>query len=243
MGKLDLSRELEYANRCAKEFIDSADSLEKKYADLLSTAFAAACRVCFQFGDNRPLEIMDLLLLLRAKWEMHRQEFADLRFDGWPETPDMVFNVFEGNSARELAGKFTAAVVERLYAADKQGVLFAIEEEGKADESALNEWALRAAAELRNRLRMNNPEIFKENTDSLILKLDDEAERFFAGKKLPPNLITLPVAVKEFLVSRATLKRLIAKGKLHSYRSPKAAKNAPHLVDAREVAAYFPRKK
>lgn len=243
MKKLDLSQELEYANRCIEELSSTSDSLEKKYADLLSTAFAAACRVCFQFGDNRPLEIMDLLLFLRATWEMHRQEFKTLRFDGWPETPDMVFNVFEGNSAREIAGMFTAAVVERLYAADKQGVLFAIEEEGKADESALNEWALRAAADLRDRLDLSNPAIFKQNTESLMLKLKKEAERFLAGKKLPPNLITLPVAVKEFLVSRATLKRLIAKGKLHSYRSPKAAKNAPHLVDAREVAAYFPRKK
>ncbi len=134
-------------------------------------------------------------------------------------------------------------MVERLYAADKQGALLELEEEGKVDESALNEWALRAAADLRDRLDLSNPAIFKQNADSLMLKLDKEAERFFAGKKLPPNLITLPVAVKEFLVSRATLKRLIAKGKLHSYRSPKAAKNAPHLVDAREVAAYFPRKK
>jgi len=187
MKKLDLSRELEYANRCAKEFIDSADSLEKKYVNLLSTAFAAACRVCFQFGDNRPLEIMDLLLFLRATWEMHRQEFKTLRFDGWPETPGMVFNifaknsVFTGNSALEIAGKITAAVAERLYAADKQGALLELEEEGKVDESALNEWALRAAADLRDRLDLSNPEIFKENTDSLILKLDDEAERFFAG--------------------------------------------------------------
>jgi len=181
MGKLDLSRELEYANRCAKEFIDSADSLEKKYADLLSTAFAAACRVCFQFGDNRPLEIMDLLLLLRAKWEMHRQEFADLRFDGWPETPDMVFNVFEGNSAREIAGMFTAAMVERLYAADKQGALLELEEEGKVDESALNEWALRAAAELRNRIDLSNPVYVKRDAKVLYRMLQKEAERFFAG--------------------------------------------------------------
>jgi hypothetical protein len=181
MKKLDLSRELEYANRCAKEFIDSADSLEQKYVNLLSTAFAAACRVCFQLGDNRPLEIIDLLLLLRAKWEMYRQEFTDLRFDGWPKTPGMIFNGFTGNSARELAGKFTAAVVERLSAADNQGVLFELEEEGKVDESALNEWALRAAAELRNRIDLSDPAYLKQDGEALNRMLQKEAERFFAG--------------------------------------------------------------
>lgn len=181
MKKLDLSRELEYANRCAKEFIDSADSLEKKYVNLLSTAFAAACRVCFQFGDNRPLEIMDLLLFLRATWEMHRQEFKTLRFDGWPETPRMVFNGFIGDSVRELAGKFTAAVAERLSAADHQGVLFELEEEGKVDESALNEWALRAAAELRNRIDLSDPAYLKQDGEALNRMLQKEAERFFAG--------------------------------------------------------------
>jgi hypothetical protein len=113
MGKLDLSRELEYANRCAKEIIDSADSLEKKYVNLLGTAFAAACRVCFRFGDNRPLEIMDLLLFLRATWEMHRQEFKTLRFDGWPETPGMVFNIFAKNCRKVYRCGGRAAVCSR----------------------------------------------------------------------------------------------------------------------------------
>jgi predicted transcriptional regulator len=93
----------------------------------------------------------------------------------------MVFNVFEGNSAREIAGMFTAAMVERLYAADKQGALLELEEEGKVDESALNEWALRAAAELRNRIDLSNPVYVKRDAKVLYRMLQKEAERFFAG--------------------------------------------------------------
>ena len=58
----------------------------------------------------------------------------------------------------------------------------------------------------------------------------------------PKHLISAAVAVKEFSISRATIKRLIAEGKLKTYRKS-SHKNAPHLIDAVEIAALYPRRK
>lgn len=53
----------------------------------------------------------------------------------------------------------------------------------------------------------------------------------------PKQPISLEVAVGQFSVSRATLKRMIAQGRLKSYRPENAPYNAPHIIDAVELAA------
>ena len=58
-------------------------------------------------------------------------------------------------------------------------------------------------------------------------------------QKTPQDLITLCVAVKEYHVSRATLKRLIKNKQLHSYRPAKAPKNSPHIVSRAEIESRY----
>ena len=74
------------------------------------------------------------------------------------------------------------------------------------------------------------------------IEFEPEAER----KKntiIPDNLITLAVAAKEFHVSTVTLKRLIKEKKIKSYRPKGVAGNSKHLVDAKVIAAYYPRRR
>ena len=58
----------------------------------------------------------------------------------------------------------------------------------------------------------------------------------------PKNLITLTVAIENFIVSRLTLLRAIKENRLKTYRPENAAKNAQHKVDAVEVAKIWPRR-
>ncbi len=60
------------------------------------------------------------------------------------------------------------------------------------------------------------------------------------GEKQP--FITLLVAVKEYTVSRSTLKRAITKGHLESHRPPNAPKNAPHRVSRAAIEAIWPKR-
>jgi hypothetical protein len=59
---------------------------------------------------------------------------------------------------------------------------------------------------------------------------------------VPKDLISLLAAVKDCMVSRSTLKRAIADGRLKSYRPRNAAQNAPHKVSRTDVVAIWPRR-
>ena len=61
-------------------------------------------------------------------------------------------------------------------------------------------------------------------------------------KKDKLNLITIAVAVKNFHVSTATIKRRIKAGTLKSHRPDNSPKNSPHRVDAKEIAADYTKK-
>lgn len=62
------------------------------------------------------------------------------------------------------------------------------------------------------------------------------------GEQPKKHLMTLTVAVREFSVSRSTLKRKIKNKKLKTYRQENATKNSAVLIDVVEVAKLWPRK-
>jgi hypothetical protein len=79
---------------------------------------------------------------------------------------------------------------------------------------------------------------------SLIELLDScgDADRKLQAKsesEKPADTITLLVAVKEYGVSRSTLKRRIGKGEIKSYRKQNASKNSPHLIRRTEIEQYY----
>jgi len=86
------------------------------------------------------------------------------------------------------------------------------------------------------------------NAVKLLLHALNESQRRFikktssnaGGEKNKPNdLITLLVAVKEYRVSRATLKRAIKVGNLKSYRKRSAPKNSPHMISRKDIERYY----
>ena len=64
----------------------------------------------------------------------------------------------------------------------------------------------------------------------------DEAE------KKPDDLITLVVAMSNYVVSRPTLERHIQKGSIKSYRPKGSPTNAPHEISEKEVASRWPKR-
>jgi hypothetical protein len=56
------------------------------------------------------------------------------------------------------------------------------------------------------------------------------------------DAIRLSVAIEKFQVSRATLRRAIAKGDLKSYRSENVPAPVPHLVSEAELERLYPRR-
>jgi len=60
--------------------------------------------------------------------------------------------------------------------------------------------------------------------------------------KIPPDVITSAVAIKEFCVSPATLRRAAKDGRLQDYRAPGHAENAPLQLSRTQVARYWPKR-
>lgn len=58
----------------------------------------------------------------------------------------------------------------------------------------------------------------------------------------PRDLITLEIAVADYLVSRSTLKRRIKAKTIKSYRPKNSPKNAKHIVSRAEIEQYCQRK-
>lgn len=72
----------------------------------------------------------------------------------------------------------------------------------------------------------------------------DGGDKVEAGKEdkkvtIPDDLIPLKVAIKDYDVSRATLKRDIEKGKLRSYRDKNTC---PHRISRTKVQNMYPRR-
>lgn len=59
----------------------------------------------------------------------------------------------------------------------------------------------------------------------------------------PGDLITLEIAVADYLVSRSTLKRRIEAKTIKSYRPKNSPKNAKHLIRRTDIERYYQRKK
>ena len=90
-------------------------------------------------------------------------------------------------------------------------------------------------AEFVQRLHPDEIDVLsKQNTAG-----DDEGKKK-GKKKYTDDLITLAVAVKDYAVSRSTLKRAIADGRLKSYRPHNAPRNALYKVSRAQVAANWP---
>ncbi len=62
------------------------------------------------------------------------------------------------------------------------------------------------------------------------------------SEKTRPDIITLTVAIADYNVSRATLKRAVKARVLRSYRNASAPSNSHQLVDRNEVASRWPRR-
>jgi hypothetical protein len=76
-----------------------------------------------------------------------------------------------------------------------------------------------------------------------ILKADAEKAAAAGGGETPGDLITTAVALRDYLVSRTTLRRLVAEGKIHDYRKPGHKKNAALILSRAEVASKYPSNK
>lgn len=63
------------------------------------------------------------------------------------------------------------------------------------------------------------------------------------GGETPDDLIATAVAVRDYRVSRSTLRRLVAEGKIHDYREPGHKKNAALKLSRAEVASKYPSSK
>jgi hypothetical protein len=59
----------------------------------------------------------------------------------------------------------------------------------------------------------------------------------------PTDLITTAVAIRDFVVSRTTLRRLVAAGQFHDYRESRHSANATLKLSREEVAARYPSRK
>lgn len=193
MEKFDYSKEHNAARQSIDRILASTDTPEKKYIDLLQLAFYSAHQICLCAADGRMLMIRNLLAFSFAKTAMHTPIFWCVRFDGWPETPGITFNIFARQSARELAGAFTAAVSGRLFAAEPKDLLYNMEEQEDITHSEFVDWLARAFSNLRDALDLDNSVIFNRDAESLAYKLASEAKVYFADAILdePNNLIAL----------------------------------------------------
>lgn len=69
-----------------------------------------------------------------------------------------------------------------------------------------------------------------------------EAQAKAQKAQTPDDLITTEIAVQEYFVSEATIRRKIKAGQLHDYRPPNAPKNSKLLLSRAEVARLYPRR-
>jgi hypothetical protein len=182
MEKLNYAAERKSALSSIEKICGSSESPEKKYIELLQTAFDSAHRICNSASSGRPLDLRDLLTFSFARPAMYKLEVASLNFDGWPETSGIIFNIFARQSAMELAGAFVAAVVGRLYATEPLDFLRKLEKQDEIEMSAMTDWLERAFSNLRDRLDLSNPTYFDRDSQLLALQLDAESERFFNEK-------------------------------------------------------------
>ncbi len=78
-----------------------------------------------------------------------------------------------------------------------------------------------------------------------VQELERWAEKTAAEKpqvgagEIPDDTITLAIAVKDYMVSRSTLKRKIENGDLKTYRPANAPKNGGHRVSRKEIETFF----
>lgn len=79
----------------------------------------------------------------------------------------------------------------------------------------------------------------------LLLRLHPEATppARLAGTAAPDDLVTTEIAVEQFFVSEATIRRKIKAGELRDYRPAGAPKNAKLLLSRAELSRLFARKK
>ena len=62
-------------------------------------------------------------------------------------------------------------------------------------------------------------------------------------EEIPEDLITLEVAVADYLVSRSTLKRHIKAKTIKSYRPKKSPNNAKHIIRRTDIEHFYQRKR
>jgi hypothetical protein len=72
---------------------------------------------------------------------------------------------------------------------------------------------------------------------AFIQRAVEDAKEIVENPNVPDDLITLTVAIQEFAVSRATLKRAIASKTIQTYRKKG---NSPHFVSRSEVKKRWP---
>lgn len=62
------------------------------------------------------------------------------------------------------------------------------------------------------------------------------------SNETPDDLISMAVAIQNFITSRQTIRRATKDGKIRSYRPPDAAKNSPHTYSESSLARIFQRR-
>lgn len=98
---------------------------------------------------------------------------------------------------------------------------------------------------LTNKCNVQNPTDYSwpDILAALRLKLNSTETKTTATRQPQPNdLISLLVAVKDYSVSRGTLKRMIKDGRLKSYRGRKAHTNSPHFVSRAAIEKFYTKK-